>query len=267
VSRAAVLGNRARIRWQGVSRLLPVLVVALSTSCSWVFPFDAGRGDSGTEIPEDSGAADPDGGDAADADDADAGDGCFRDDFENGSIDARWRTLNEDDAVSVAEQGGELVLTLTPSVAGYNGLVASSIDLSAASSVEVFLEQSASQAGFVETMFAVDPAPGHRYLFQTGANNFMMRAVLGDGTNVDTELAWDPGLFHGLRIRHDRAASSILFETRADGADWVVRKTAAVATSLAAAEVQLVAGAWSGENAAPGEAHFDDFRVVTPTCP
>jgi hypothetical protein len=189
----------------------------------------------------------------------------FADDFDNNARDAWWKlgTLNTpasvfDANVNVAERNGRL--EITPLDAGgkhYNGYVSvAGWNLSdARASVEV--AQTASGAAQTFFTLAADSNNWFRFLVEGGRLNFQTRAA---GAESSPSVGFDAAQHRFWRLRHDRQADQIFFETSGDGAAWAVRRSVARLFAVTSLLVELNAGTAS-KVAAPGKAVFDNFRM------
>ncbi|HWS53509.1 MAG TPA: hypothetical protein VN228_05260 [Pyrinomonadaceae bacterium] len=189
----------------------------------------------------------------------------FADDFDDAARADAWKlgTLNTppnvfDEGVAVVEQGGRL--EITPRDVGgknYNGYVSvAGWNLSdARASVEV----AGAADGAAQTFFtlAADSNNWFRFLVESGRLNFQARAA---GAESSPSVGYDPAQHRHWRLRHDRAADQVVFETSADGASWAARRSVARTFALTGLLVELGAGTASKVNA-PGKAVFDNFRL------
>jgi subtilisin family serine protease len=181
------------------------------------------------------------------------------DNFNDNSINPQmWVISDQASPTTVSEQNGRIEVTPQPNTAGYNGLeVAGAFDIrDKTMQVEV---QPASQAGAVWTYFSISLDDSNSLIFSTGANSFTLDSTV-NGVLDRTQLTWDATIRY-WRFRHDIDASTVSFDTSADGATWTTRKTVAAGFALSAVRAKLGAGANTATNAAPGTATFDNFRV------
>jgi hypothetical protein len=188
------------------------------------------------------------------------------DDFKDGVRGQQWKlgTLNTpasvfDTNVAVAETGGRLEITpLTNATSGhYNGYVSvAGWNLTAArAAVEVV--QAA--AGASQTFFtlAFDANNWLRFQVESGLLNFQSRVGV---SLTSPNIAHDPAQHRFWRLRHERRSDKVFFETSADGAKWVERRSMARPFAITSVLVELGAGS-AAKVPAPGKAVFDNFRM------
>jgi hypothetical protein len=185
----------------------------------------------------------------------------FNDTFDDGVRDARWKlgTLTPpasawDQKVGVAETGGRLEITPRAGVAGksFNGYVsASGWNLTDARATVAVVQTTTNAAQTVFTL-ALDGGNWFRFLVQSGRLNFQTRV---NGAETSEGVAADAAQQRFWRLRHDRAADLVLFETSAGGATWAVRRAAPRQFSIKGLTVELNAGTASSV-ASPGKAVF-----------
>ena len=190
--------------------------------------------------------------------------GCFDENFDTGMFDStRWHVVdrtNSIQVVSVVNQ--QLAIELKPKTLGTNGIRSlSTYDLTN-NSFEVTLVKPVSTA-YASGAFLQVTIPGspmhHLHIIQSSAMTFSIdsdRAVVEPYSEA-TDKHW--------RIRHD--GTMLHFETSADGTTFVDRRTAATSFDLRTVFVELDAAEFETTNAVPGEARFDDFKLVTGVCP
>jgi uncharacterized repeat protein (TIGR01451 family) len=212
------------------------------------------------------------------------------DDFSGGARDPnKWNlgTLAQppggfSPAVSVAQAAGSLVITPTTTV-GYNGYVSvNSFDLTNGAA-GVQLVQAG--AGGTETAFAVGQDSDNFFRFvvrpnqtQTpdgkrqsalrwlAADDLVLRFQVKVGGQVtEASIPYDPAAHRYLRFRHDAAQNSINFETSPDNAAWTARRSFGPLSKGASALACELSAGTSAQNAAPGQAVFDNFNLTTST--
>ncbi len=232
------------------ARLALVLVPVLASGCDSVF---------GTDHVDDPMPAD-----AA----PDAFVRClFEDDFNDGLLASVWTFLDPSQApVSANEQAGALVVTLSPSVAGYNGIHTASRVSMIGKQLTVHVPQVTSQAGFVETFIKVNSLTAvDELIMDAGAGNMLARAKSGGVNDDSTPTAYSPTEHAWWRIFHEATTGMLHFQVSTDGIGWTsFRPPTTVGWDLSNVSIEIGAGAYGTGNAAPGQARFDDASLCVP---
>jgi hypothetical protein len=196
----------------------------------------------------------------------------FADDFADNARAPVWKlgTLNTpasvfDAAVVVAEQGGRLEVTPLTNAAGkhYNGYVSVAgwnLTDARASVAVVRAADGAAQTFFT---LAADANNWLRFQVEAGRLNFQTRV---GGAETSPSVAYVAAEHRFWRLRHERRDDQLFFETSADGAAWVARRTLARPFALTSLVVELGAGT-AAKAPAPGKAAFDNFRMESNPTP
>ena len=187
----------------------------------------------------------------------------FFDDFNDNSLNAgNWSVLTPGSPAVVSEQGQQLQIALTPSTAGYNGIVSNATYDMTRATVQVELAQPVSQAGWAENSLKIEKDASNYLLINVGAGSILFRSMV-NGANDQLILPYDFTAHRYWRIRHDAASNSVNFETSSDAVTWTTRKTAAVGFPITSTKLYLIAGAYGTGNAAPGAAIYNDFQYIS----
>jgi hypothetical protein len=172
-----------------------------------------------------------------------------------------------DQQVQVGEQSGGLTITPRASMTGYhyNGYVSVPTWNLTGALAAVQLVQKAS--GSTNTIFSVGIDSANWYGFRvTGTTLYLESRTAGTTTTVSITYSATQHRF--WRVRHNSGNDSIVFETSADGATWVARRTVARQIAITKVKAEMVAGS-SLAVSAPGKALFDNFHfdsnTATPT--
>ena len=192
----------------------------------------------------------------------------FGDDFDDGVRDAsNWnlgilsRSANNfDSSISVAETGGQLVISPRAGISGsrYSGYVSAiGTDMTGGRAI-VEIVQTASNSAV--TLFTVGADKDNWYGFRLkGSTVYLERRI--SGSTSSTKLKYDVLQHRFFRIRHDTVSDLIVFETSPDSTTWTVRSSVARQLALGSIIVELAAGTGSTISD-PGRARFDNFLVV-----
>ena len=192
----------------------------------------------------------------------------FGDDFDDGVRDAsKWNlgilsrsASNFDSSISVAETGGQLVISPRAGISGsrYSGYVSAiGTDMTGGRAI-VEIVQTASNSAV--TLFTVGADKDNWYGFRLkGSTVYLERRI--SGSTSSTKLKYDVLQHRFFRIRHDTVSDLIVFETSPDSTTWTVRSSVARQLALGSIIVELAAGTGSTISD-PGRARFDNFLVV-----
>jgi hypothetical protein len=217
------------------------------------------------------------------------------DDFDAPQRDAdKWNlgTLTQpagafDPLVTVAQTGGQLVITPRANVSGlhYNGYVSvNSFDFTAG---QVGVEVVRAAANGAETVFAIGEDEQNFYRFMVGAGNsaalkdfapqalarfgildastlVLVFQVRVGGVLSQQVIPYDQAAHRYWRFRHDAPANAIVFETSADNQTFTERYRKSLEKSVSALAVELSAGT-AQPVGDPGTAVFDNLALTTST--
>jgi hypothetical protein len=196
------------------------------------------------------------------------------DDFNAASLDAtKWYvgavSKPFDPAVSVRQQNGQLQISPLSGVAGdhFAGYVSLNKWNLTGAVATVQLVQPASSAGGNETNFYLSVDSINWYRFKVEAGTIYFYQDVG-GAKTYLILPYDATQHKWLRLRHDPATDSVVWETSPDNASWTVQRTEARQFPITSLNVELIAGTYQAVGA-PGTAIFDNFVLqsltATPT--
>jgi len=195
---------------------------------------------------------------------------CLADLFIDSRVDSgMWELwLPENEPVVVAEDSGELAVTLAPNVGRvYNGVQSRGrYDMLAGDArVEVI---PASQEIGVETNFAVDLDSTSGFLMSTYASRLHLVVNTSGGVSNSIAIDYDPVNHRFWRIRHDPIAGTMEMETSPDGMAWTSRRSSALSRAPTGVTVSLLAGTYIDLGVpSPGVAYFDNVKLTSASCP
>jgi len=191
---------------------------------------------------------------------------CLADDFDDGAISpTTWSVLIPTSQATVTVDGGELVITLAPITPALNGIRSvAQFDLTHGE-IRTELVAPPSATGGVNAGMFVFLDDLNYYAMAVENQLLLLRAMT---QNVPDELTapFDASADRFWRIRHDVASDQMSFETSADSAAWVVKRTVLVTVPLESMRAQYLASVYKMNIAAPGSARFDNFAVVLLGC-
>jgi uncharacterized repeat protein (TIGR01451 family) len=173
----------------------------------------------------------------------------------------KWTVVDSNSPATVSEESQQLGVTLPASTATYNGVASRDVFDMEGKTVQVEVAQPVSQAGWCENFIKVESDASNSYLIAVSAGSMVFRSTV-DGVNDQTVIGYDQRAFPYWRIRHDRTANTVSFETSNNGTNWTTRKQVAAGFSLSAVRFYLYAGAWGTGNSRPGAARYDNFQLV-----
>src|SRR2546423_3255431 len=196
------------------------------------------------------------------------------DDFNAASLDAtKWYvgavSKPFDPAVSVRQQNGQLQISPLGGVGGdhFAGYVSVNRWNLTGAVASVQLVQPSSSAVGNETNFylSIDSSNWYRFKVEEGTLYFYQDV---GGIKTFVVVPYDATQHKWLRLRHDPATDSVVWETSPDNASWTVRRTEARQLPITSLNIELLAGTYQAVSA-PGTAVFDNFVLqslaATPT--
>src|SRR5947209_7109210 len=190
------------------------------------------------------------------------------DDFNAASLDAtKWYigavSKTFDPAVSVRQQNGQLQISPLAGVGGdhFAGYVSLNRWNLTGATASVQLVQAASNVDGTETNFylSVDSNNWYRFAVESGSLYFYQNV---GGSKTYVVVPYDATQHKWLRLRHDPATDSVVWETSADNASWTVQRTEARQLPITSLSIGLMAGTYQAVSA-PGTAIFDNFVLQT----
>jgi RHS repeat-associated protein len=185
----------------------------------------------------------------------------FADDFNDNSLNANSWTVYYPTSPWVNEQSQQLQITLLPNTAAYNGVYSNSTYDLTNRMMQVESVQAVSQAGWCENYLELELNANNYFMIQVGAGNMIFRSRV-NGVNDQTSIPYDGTANRFWRIRHDQSANLIYFETSANDAVWITRKTVSPGFALTALRLHLLAGAYGTGNSSPGTAKYDNVKLM-----
>jgi hypothetical protein len=187
---------------------------------------------------------------------------CFRDTFDDGSIDKFWNTFGD-----VAERGGRVQLALPSGTAANLVLVSTEPHDLTGGSITIDVARSVNQAGGAQNLLAAIVDAEHYLLFTASNGKLAFGSVTPQG-GTGGDVAFDPRV-DSWRIRHDDSDDTIHFET-AIAAEWSSRLSFPAPFPVDNTFVQIEADSFEQElipaPANPGMAEFDNFGLSAPVC-
>lgn len=160
-------------------------------------------------------------------------------------------------ATTVAETGGQLVITLASNNPVYSGYVSvSTYDLTG-SQLSIQCIQAVNPLSGCEQYMAAFLDASNEMDIYIGAGNLIFRMRVA-GVNNDIGVAFDPVAMLWWRLRE--LAGTIYWET-SDGNSWVVQRSAPTPFAITNLSVNLTAGTYQNV-ATPGVAIFDNCNIL-----
>jgi hypothetical protein len=183
------------------------------------------------------------------------------DDFNDNSLNtAKWNLdAPNTSAVTAVEQNQRLEITPSPQLTGYNGY--NSLNTFNFTNAQAAVEVPQISAGSSNTLLRVGPNESDYLQIVTEGGHLCFQYWIGPSRS-QTTTPYNAAQHRFWRIRHDPMGDTVVWETSADGASWVVQRSAARPMPLTSARVRLMAGKWTNTNStAPGVAVFDNLVV------
>ena len=183
------------------------------------------------------------------------------DNFDDNSIDnTKWTTGSTGSGSSIAETGGQLVVTLPSGVVGFSYADSDILDLTSSSvTVECPTRPNATNGTEQALQLRLDAS---NYLGFKMLPTTIELSHLIAGTQNSTNLSRDDRLQHWFRIRE--TGGTVYWETSPDRTNWTIQRSEAAAFDLSSVKVRLHGGCWQAV-ASPGTAAFDNFNLESPT--
>jgi len=179
------------------------------------------------------------------------------DNFDDGAKAPTWQSFVDDPALTLAETGGELVVTLgdslpSPEYAGY--IQSRTTDLRG---TRVFVEVTRVPTGVGEAAFAMIGGPAENIDISTRSGYLFADQRVAGVSGALMSMPYDPIAHRWWQIRED--AGTVYFETSPDGVTFTPFATTPTPPYAQYPVIELYAGTYSPQ-AAPGEAHFDNLN-------
>jgi len=170
--------------------------------------------------------------------------------------------FTSDMLVKVLEQNQRLEITPRTNASGprYNGYVSVKTYDFTNKNASVEIVQAPNSVSYADLSFAVaaDSNNLYRFVIENGWLRFDDKAA---GTlNTANKITYSPTQHKFLRIKHDQATNTIIWETSPDRATWTPRRTLTPGISITMARMELGAGTYLRESQ-PGVVIFDSFRL------
>lgn len=182
---------------------------------------------------------------------------CFREPFD--TLDtAVWQVTG---AVSIAS--GQLVIPLAPNTVESRSVkTIASLDMTEGD-VYVEVPKAINQTGYVSNgvRITVNTGTNSRYSMVWGAGGFTA-TITDEGTDATMTSGFMPG---DKLWRFSHRGGTVTLYTSSSGASWTTQVSRSVSKQPTTVTIELYAGAY-GNNADPGEAHYDRAEVITPAC-
>ncbi len=185
----------------------------------------------------------------------------FTDAFEGAAIDAQWNTF-ENAPATLAQTGGELVVSLGSSVGGSFFTGVSSKDPFDLIGCHLLVEATAVPDPSTDALGALQIIiDGDDYLELLVGNGLLAFKVWTAGAlSFYADLPYDALAHRWWRMREENGF--ILYETSSDGAAWTLRSSVANTHDVTSVYIGLVAGMYLPEPVAPGEMKFDNLNLA-----
>jgi subtilisin family serine protease len=188
-------------------------------------------------------------------------DNAFRDDFNDNSVNTVKWGVSAAAGGTLVEQNKRLEITPPASTTGYGSLYADSLWDMTDGRATVELVQTTQFIYGIETYFSLaDNATGNYLLFATGGAGLVLQERT-NGAVTRTIITYDPTQHRFWRLRHDKDADTVNWETSPDGVNWTTRRTAARTFSVTGLQVQLIAGKYTATTPT-STAIFDNVRLA-----
>lgn len=195
---------------------------------------------------------------------------CLVDQFLDNRIDAgMWELwLPENDPISVAEESGQLAITLAPNVGRvYNGVQSRGRYDMIGGHARVEVEPASQEVG-VETNFSVEVDSSTGFEMSAYANRLHLVVHTSGGVSNSVAIDYDPAAHRFWGIRHDATSGTMELETSPDGQAWTSRRSSTVSRPPTGVIVSLLAGTYIDRGVAdPGIARFASLKLTSATCP
>lgn len=189
---------------------------------------------------------------------------------------AKWQVAvlsgSQDLSVQISQANGRLAIGPLPLGASgnhYNGVLSTqAVNLTGGyASIQLVQGPSVATAGDFMFTLPVDASNHYRMYLEAGLIK-LEKKISGVKTLIGTSIQYD-AVNHGFwRIRHDATLNKIVFETapNAGGAagPWAVQGSIARELSVVALKIELKAGTFQSEGAAPGTVVVDNARAAVP---
>jgi hypothetical protein len=181
------------------------------------------------------------------------------DDFGDPARARAWESAWADVGCTLAEAGGELVVTLADTEVAYCAYqTAAAFDLGGDTitvQVPSMVDTSTSAQGYV----AIQGRSGAQLQFVQGSGQLDFREVFAATYTTLASVLYSPANHLWWRFREE--AGTIYWETSGDGIDWTIRaQEAASYLDASAVTVVLGGGTWEPQ-ATPGAVHYDRYNL------
>jgi YD repeat-containing protein len=188
----------------------------------------------------------------------------FSDNFDDNSLNTNSWTIYYPGAPVVSEQSQRLQIALQANTAAYNGVYSNSTYDLTGRMVQMEAPQTVSQAGWCENVMELELNTNNYFMIQTGGGNLLLRSRV-NGVNDQTTIPFDAGAHRFWRVRHDQNGNVIHFETSAEDAVWITRKSVTAGFSITSLRIHMVAGCYGTGNSNPGTVKYDNVKLLAST--
>lgn len=183
------------------------------------------------------------------------------DNFDDNSIDvSKWTAGSTGTGSSIAETGGQIVVTLPNSSIGYSFIESNLLDLTG-SSVTVEFPTKPSGGNGVEQALQARLDSNNHASFKVYSATLEMTYLVG-GVPNPTTISREDAAQRWFRLRE--LGGILYWETSPDRSTWTTQRSMAVAFDLSSVKIRLHGGCWQAV-ASPGTAAFDNFNLDSPT--
>ncbi len=188
------------------------------------------------------------------------------DGFDDNSLHSMWtagyQIAAPNGTVTVAETGGQILITVPSNAVGYNGIYSTTaFDFSNKTANIQFSGRGISNNGSFIQRFQIVVDASNYVEFQLAGTSINTRSRIA-GVNSDTFISYDATAHKYCRIRYETSASKLHFETSPDKATWTSQRIINPFTlAMTSVRAQIAAGTTGAINSALLTANFDDFSI------
>lgn len=199
--------------------------------------------------------------------------GCLRDNFQDNRIDdVKWAISDADNTpIAILERDHQLVVSLAPGPdsSKYTGNTLRSLatyDMTGGSAT-VEVVRPVLGGGAESYLVLYDYSTGvNQYTLNTGGGGSIGFGMTVDGVRNIVARQWTAD-DHFWRIRHDAVTNEVHLEVSAAGEIWNTGAIYPAQVPVTNLHVGIGGGTFQIRNPDPGAGIYDDFQLVTATCP
>lgn len=191
----------------------------------------------------------------------------FIDDFNDNQFDTqKWSIANPASPMVVSEQNQRLRITLAPNTAQYNSVSSNQAFNLTNRSFSVEVADPGSQAGWVSTFVLLELDANNYYIMSAGAGSSVFEVISGGVSTQRLVTSYNYQPF--WRMRHDSVTNQVRFESSTNGQTWTLQHAVTPTIALNSLRIRMGTGAYGTGNSSPGQAVFDNVRLVSvhPNC-